>query len=95
MKELLHSFEYEGIGRALQNEGADKGGRCRAFPLLPVLQEADKGTGAGGLTLDNPIWIIQQLAAVGSEKNTIQQNFLQVQSESKQILPLFQNISIC
>jgi hypothetical protein len=50
VKELLHSFEYEGIGRALQNEGADKGGRCRAFSLIPVLQEADKGTGAGGLS---------------------------------------------
>jgi hypothetical protein len=34
---------------ALQNEGGNKEDRCGAFSLILVPQEADKGTGAGGL----------------------------------------------
>jgi hypothetical protein len=50
MKEFLHSLEYEGIWRALQNEGGDKGGRCGAFSLIRILQEADEVASADGLS---------------------------------------------
>lgn len=50
VKELRHSFFSRGVGRRLQNDGGDEGYRCGVFSFIVVLEEADEGAGAYGLS---------------------------------------------
>jgi hypothetical protein len=50
LQRLPYPFEYEGNGGRPSFYRHPAGRRCGAFSLIPVLQEADEGAAADGLT---------------------------------------------